>query len=86
MSKFLPMLALGLGLASYSLLLLVSQEAAQRFLVIFGLLSVCIIIMSLGIIWDIFRLSNRHVSQSNAKQGEVQVKQNDAYLEIENDD
>jgi hypothetical protein len=52
MRKIVPAAALGLGLASYCFLLLVSREATRISLAILGIMSISIISISLSILWS----------------------------------
>ncbi len=54
MEKSLPLASLTLGILSYCLLLLISQEAPMLSLGIMGVLSCAIIAISIEIIWNKF--------------------------------
>jgi hypothetical protein len=83
MRKIIPAAALGLGLASYCFLLLVSREATRVSLAILGIMSISIISISLSILWSVKNESAQEpIEKVPIEQNSASETESEMYLEI----
>mgnify|MGYP000913141362 CR=1 FL=1 len=82
MRKAVPAVALGLGLASYCFLLLVSREATIGSLMMLGMMSLAIISLSLWILWSTKIETVQEPAPQSQTQNPAQKPETEMYLEI----